>query len=64
MSAHLPLETIVSSAIEFRSFNILGKCVRMPHTFTSSQEHQWQNWLYMAAPPLCNFAMSFLVVNS
>ena len=84
--------------IEYRSFDILGKCVTMPHTFTS-QEHQrswaelaitlaglaasglnwqclWLAWLAwaelvvpvagLAAPglPLCNFAMSFLAVNT
>ena len=88
-------------SIEYRSFDILGKCVTMPHTFTS-QEHQrswaelavpvaglaglaasglnwqclWLAWLAwaelvvpvagLAAPglPLCNFAMSFLAVNT
>ena len=57
--------------IEYRSSDILGKCVTMPHTFTS-QEHQ-RSWAELAVPvaglaapglPLCNFAMSFLAVNT
>ena len=32
--------------IEYRSFDILGKCVTMPHTFTS-QEHQ-RSWAELA----------------
>ena len=34
--------------IEYRSSDILGKCVTMPHTFTS-QEHQ-RSWAELAVP--------------